>query len=87
VPLLLYSTTTYLKFRIQQDYRAEHYAWCSPVFAAETLNKYGIGAGTPPSSDPASIYRDLHHAVQRNDGHASKITEQKAVLTALAVNW
>jgi hypothetical protein len=86
-PLLLYSTNTYLKFRIQQDYRAEHFVWCSPVFAAEALNKYALGAGLPPSSDPASIYRDLHHAVQRTDEHNDKIIKQKAVLMALAVDW
>jgi hypothetical protein len=86
-PLLLYSTNTYLKFRIQEDYRGEHHAWCSPVFAAETLNKYAIGAGTPPSSDPASIYRDLHGAVRRADEHNGKIIAQKTVMMALAVEW
>jgi hypothetical protein len=55
--------------------------------AAETLNKYAIGSQTPPSSDPASIYRELHRAVQRNDEHASKILEHKKVLMALATEW
>jgi hypothetical protein len=86
-PLLLYSTNTYLKFRIQQQYRGEHYVWCSPAFAAEMLNKYALGAGMPPSSDPASIYRELHLAVSRPDDHAPKIIEQRKNIIARAVIW
>jgi hypothetical protein len=55
--LLLYSTNTLLKFRIQEDYRHEHYVWCSPAFEAAKLSRYALGATTPPSSDPVSIYR------------------------------
>ena len=50
-PLLLYSTNTYLKFRIQRDYRREHHVWCSPTFEAAKLGRYVRGAGTPLSSD------------------------------------
>jgi hypothetical protein len=46
-----------------------------------------IGAGTPPSSDPASIYRNLQRAVKEADDHDSKIAEQKKVLLGLAVKW
>jgi hypothetical protein len=86
-PLLLFSTTTFLKFRIQQDFRGEHFAWCSPTFSAETLNKYSLGSGTPPSSDPASIYRDLCDAVRRTDEHNPKINDHIKTLLALAVEW
>jgi hypothetical protein len=87
-PLLLYSTNTYLKYRIQGQYRSEHYVWCSPAFSAEKLNKYAIGSGTPPSSDPATIYRDLlEAAVRRPDEHNAKILNQKNTLMALAVDW
>jgi hypothetical protein len=86
-PLLLYSTNSYLKFRIQRDYRGEHHAWCSPTFEAAKLGRYVRGAGTPPSSDPASIYRNLHRAVTEADDHDSKIAEQKKVLLSLAVKW
>ena len=86
-PLLLYSTNTYLKFRIQEQYRGQHHAWCSPTFAAEKVDKYALGAGTPPSSDPASIYRDLSEAVRRTDEHCAKIIDQKKTLMALAVDW
>jgi hypothetical protein len=87
-PLLLYSTNTYLKFRIQDQYRGEHHAWCSPSFSAEKLNKYVLGSGTPASSDPASIYRELQDAaIRRPDGHNAKILSQKTTLLALAVDW
>jgi hypothetical protein len=86
-PLLLYSAVTYLKFRIQELYRGRHYVWCSPVFEAGTLAKYQLGAGTPPSSDPASICRRLHAAVTRGDDHDEKIESQKSSLLGLAVEW
>jgi hypothetical protein len=86
-PLLLYSTNTYLKFRIQEDYRGEHYVWCSPTFSAGVVGKYSLGSGTPPSSDPASIYRDLAEAVAKTDEHCAKINDQKLTIPALAVDW
>jgi hypothetical protein len=86
-PLLLYSTNTYLKFRIQEDYRQEHYLWCSSTLAHDSVGKYARGAGTPPSSDPTSIYRELAEAVRRTDEHNVKIQEQRAGLMARAVEW
>jgi hypothetical protein len=87
VPLLLYSTNTYLKYVIQRDYRGEHHVWCSPSFEAAKLGRYAAGAGTPASSDPASIYRNLNRAVRESDEHDSKIASQKTVMLALAVEW
>ena len=81
-PLLLYSTNTHLKYRIQERYRSEHHVWCSPSFSAAKLNKYAMGSGTPPSADPASIYRDLYEAVRRTDEHNSKILDQKKIVKA-----
>jgi hypothetical protein len=86
-PLILYSANTYLKYRIQEDYRNEHHVWCSPAFEAAKLGRYTLGATTPPSSDPASIYRNLHRAVKECDDHDPKIAEQKKVLLGLAVQW
>ena len=40
-----------------------------------------------PRSDPASIYQNLCRAVAKTDEHDSKINSQKAILSALAVNW
>jgi hypothetical protein len=61
--------------------------WCSPAFSAGSLNKYSLGSTTPPSSDPASIYRDLAAAVANNDEHCAKIIDQRKTLLALAVDW
>ena len=77
-PALLWSTNTYLKYLIQKTYRADkHYVWCSSVLEGAAMPKYAIGAGQPPSSDPASIYRTLHHAVRTSDAGDQKIAEQK----------
>lgn len=87
-PLVLYSTQTLLKWRIQQDFIGKHRVWCSPVFDAEKQNKYALGSGLAPSADPASIFRELHHAtVIRPDDHNAKIASQKSVLMGLAVDW
>jgi hypothetical protein len=86
-PLLLYSTNTYLKYRIQEDYLHEHYVWCSERPSADSVGKYGLGSGTPPSSDPISIYRELAEAVRHADEHNPKIADQKAGLLARAVEW
>lgn len=86
-PLILFSTNTYLKFSLQERHRGEHHVWCSPTFAAEKLDKYALGAGTPPSSDPATIYRDLREAVLKTDEHCGKIVDQRKTLTALAIEW
>jgi hypothetical protein len=86
-PLVLYSTNTLLKYKIQRDYRKEHHVWCSPIFEAAKVGRYVRGAGTPPSSDPASILRALHRAVTDADDHDTKIADQKKVLLGLAVQW
>jgi hypothetical protein len=85
--LVLYSTNTYLKFRIQREYRETFFAWCSPVFEGKKRSRFDVGAGQPPSSDPHSIYWDLRNAVEQSDGHNTKINEQKTNIPALAVEW
>jgi hypothetical protein len=87
-PLFLWSTNTFLKYRIQQTFQnGKHYAWCSPTFEGAALQRYAIGTGQAASSDPATIYRQLYHAVVTKDQADGKITSQKKVLRALAVNW
>jgi hypothetical protein len=77
-----------MKYRIQTMFRGRrHYIWCSPNFEAAALPRYAIGAGLPPSSDPATIYRQLHHAVRTKDQGDNKIIDQKKVLKALALKW
>ena len=87
-PSLLWSTNTYLKFYIQKLFQADrHYVWCSTVFDGGALPRYALGAGQAASSDPASIYRALHHAVKTSDGGNEKIRDQKKTLRGLAVKW
>jgi len=86
-PVVLYSTHTYLKYRMEEDYRGQHYAWCSPIFDGRKLNRYALGANQPPSADPAAIYEDLHRAVKTNDEHNAKLIGQKKILPALGLKW
>ena len=51
------------------------------------MPRYAIGSDQPASSDPATIYRQLHNAVKTRDGGDAKIASQKKVLKALASKW
>lgn len=87
-PLLLWSTNTLLKFRIQHQFFGQvHHVWCSPTFEAAAKGKYEIGRDQPASSDPASIYRALKAFQEQPDDHDSKVAEQKKVLPGLAVKY
>lgn len=86
--MIVYSTNVYLKFKIHQRFCNDtHYAWCSEQFDTAVLGRYQQGSGVPPTSNPASIYRDLKEAVQKHDRHNAKVQEQKTSLKALAVKW
>ena len=87
-PLFLWSTNPHMKFWIQQRYSGgSHYVWCSPAFAGASLNRYAIGAGQSGSSDPCTIYRQLHKAVTDGDGGDMRIAKWKKDMTARAVEW
>jgi len=78
----------HLKFKIHQRFCKDiHYAWCSEHFDTGAVGRYQLGSGVPPTSNPASIYRDLKEAVQTNDRHNVKVEQQKVSLKALAVKW
>jgi len=86
--ILLYSTNTYLKFVVHREFRKNsHFVWCSEYFDAKARSAFEAGAGLPPSSDPAAIYRQLKRDVEQRDAHSAKITSQKAVLNRLAIEW
>jgi len=88
MPSLLWSTNTFLKYYIQKVFGGDrHYVWCSTVFDGGAVPRYAIGAGQPASSDPATIYRTLHHAVKSSDGGSEKIRDQRKTLRGLAVAW
>lgn len=87
-PLLLWSTNTWFKYRIQQDFfGGVHYVWCSPEFEGAKLGKYALSSSQPPSSDPCTIYRQLKHAVSNGDEHDPKIESQRNTLSALAQSY
>lgn len=70
--LLLYSTNTWLAFKISKEYYGDvHYAWCSPYFSARSVPAYDYT--NPPSSSPGEIYDRLFADVTRGDLHSSRI--------------
>jgi hypothetical protein len=85
----LYSTNVFLKLLIYEKYRNDlHYVWCSEDFDSKKLAPYTTsGSLTPPSANPADIYRELERDVKGGDGHSAKITSQRASLMVLAVDW
>ena len=75
-PLILYSTNTWLAYRIaQQYYGGTHYVWCTPYFDSRSLSGYDVYV--PPTSSPSEIYHALHEEVRRGDQHSAKIKENK----------
>ena len=76
-PLILYSANSWLAYMIcQYFYSGRHYVWCTPFFDARSTSS--LECAVPPSSSPAEIYRELHEAVTRGDGHCSKISANRA---------
>ena len=85
---VLYSTNPFLKFHIQQRFRADvHWVWCSEIFDATKAAALSADALVAPSSNPADIYRELRRDTERKDSHSAKISSQKASLQALAIEW
>jgi hypothetical protein len=61
--------------------------WCSEYFDNTTQSRYSSASLVPPSSNPASIYRQLKQDVDGRDRHSSKIEEQKLSLKRRASKW
>ena len=84
----LYSTNVFLKLLIQEKYMKDtHYIWCSEYFDSNTNGRHSFAACVGASSNPASIYKDLHAAVISGDLHCSKIVAQRAGFKKLAQEW
>lgn len=76
-PLILYSTNTWLAYRIAQAYYTEkHYVWCAPYFSSGAVPAHD--STIPPSSSPGEIYSSLHADISRGDQHSTKIEMNKA---------
>ncbi len=76
-PLVLYSTNSWLAYIIAEEYyNGEHYVWCTPHFDASSIPS--INYSVPPSSSPASIYKNLSADVSSGDLHSRNIEANKA---------
>ncbi len=85
---LLFSTNTFMKYHIQENYRHQHhFVWCSEDFDSGAISKYAPGSLVGPTSNPADIFRELRRDVNGRDRHSAKITSQKATLSSLAIDW
>jgi hypothetical protein len=85
---ILYSTNPFFSIDVARRYRGERfYAWCSEVFSE------GQQAGNAPSSmvaassDPMTIYEQLHRAVSSEDRNDKRIQGYKKTFRRLASAW
>lgn len=85
-PMMMWSATNRVVHHVSAHFFPSFYVWCSPVFEGKALGRYSIGAGQPPSSDPASIYRALHAAVSGKDEHNADVQRQKDKLGTVALD-
>jgi hypothetical protein len=85
-PLLLWSASCRLKYEIADRYYGAHFCWCSPVFEADAVGRYEIGARQPRSSNPASIYRDLAEYCRRPDRQDAKVASFMKTILQVAVD-
>jgi hypothetical protein len=84
----LYSTNTFLKYRIIENYRGRvHHVWASEHCDPKHAPSYSEASLVPPSSSPAEIYRELKRDVTAQDFHSAKITAQRVSLKRLAIKW
>lgn len=75
-PLVLYSTNTWLAYRINEKYyRGQHYAWCASLFSFKGLPHYDYDI--PPTSSPAEIYHSLASEVRRGTGTVHELQRTK----------
>jgi hypothetical protein len=75
-PLILYSTNTWLAYKISERYYGElHYVWCAPVFDAESDFSGEVMLST--TSNPVTIYRNLRDETRTGDRHSAKVQENK----------
>lgn len=77
--LLLYSTNTWLAFKIAKEYYKDvHYAWCSPYFSARSVPAFDYT--NPPSSSPGEIYDRFFEDVTRGDLHSPSVAANRVGL-------
>ena len=85
---MLYSTNPYYAIEVASNYRSgKFYAWCSEVFSAGQQAGSAPSRLIAPSSDPKTIYEQLHTAVEREASHAARIIGYKKTFKRLARSW
>ena len=68
-PIVMYSTNTWLAYRIAQEYyKGVHYVWCAPYFSSNSVSEYD--RTNPPSSTPSTIYDRLYQEACSRDRHS-----------------
>jgi hypothetical protein len=73
---VLYSTITQLAYGLaERYYNHQHYAWCAPITNFDPHN-----FSNPPSSDPVSIYWELHDDIESGDSHSARIAANRSGL-------
>jgi hypothetical protein len=67
-PLVMYSTNTWLAYRLAQKYYGgTHYVWCAPYFSGNSLP--AADRSNPPSSTPSEIYDRFYQESGSGDEH------------------
>jgi len=75
MPILLYSTNTWLAYWIAEYYYgAEHFVWCTPFFSPRQAPAY---ANVSPTSCPSAIYHALDQEVRAGDRHSPRIRDNR----------
>lgn len=73
---ILYSTNTWLSYRICEKYYFDkHYVWCTPFFDGDSSSKHLFSL--PPSSTPKDIGQRLKNEILMGDRHSPKIESNK----------
>jgi hypothetical protein len=85
---ILYSTNPFFSVEIGRRYRKGlFYAWCSEMFSAGQQPGSAPSTSVAASSDPMTIYDQLHRAVQSEDRHDTRIKGYKRTFRRLATSW
>ena len=76
---ILYSTNTWLSFKISEIYYLDkHYVWCTPFFDGDNTSKHVFAL--PPSSTPKDIGQRLQNEIKFGDRHSTKIESNRTGL-------
>ena len=75
-PLVLYSTYSWLAYKINEMYYGDqHYVWCTPFF--DPRSRFAKESAVPPTSSPREIYDVLYEECRRRDQHSKKVDQNR----------